>query len=255
MRLSQGIIPFSPQWHSIRLKRLTSSYLHRIFVSGKSKNELIGQGGRTYIDSKVAEMLTDESESEAPETEDIMRGHALQPFAIERFSEITGYHVHSDLLFEYNSILVGTTDGQICFDGTDEIRYIVEAKAPRAAKHAKVCKVKAPIELRAIDPQYYIQPQSNMLICDAESAFFISYNESVKIYDAQIRIVRLFPDSEWRKDFKNRIDWTADYMCESLEDILKVGELNLQHRLEVEPAEVKKLQSAIESVSSIIKSK
>lgn len=252
MRLSQGIIPHSPEWDAIRLKRITSSYMHKIFVSGKSKDEPIGVGGISYIDKKIAEMLTGISESEAPDTDDIMRGISLEPDAILRYSQKTNQKVEASLLFEYNSICAGTTDGEVCYPGSDEIKSILEAKAPRAWKHVKVCKVKSPIELKKIDPQYWHQPQSNMLICEAEYADFVSYNEDIKIYEAQIAIVRMYPEMAWRKEFKEKIDWIADYMCESLEEILKVEEKNLRFRVELQPKEVKKLQSAIESFQKIV---
>lgn len=255
MNLSDGIIPHSTEWEAIRLKRLTSSYIHKIFVSGKSKDKPIGVGGLTYLDTKLAEMLTGVSESQAPETDDVMRGVANEPDAISRYAEITNHTVHESMLFEYNSIMAGTTDGMVCYKGTEKIKIILEAKCPRAAKHVKVCKVKAPIELKDIDPQYYHQPQSNLMICEAECADFISYCEDIKVYDAQIAIVRIYPDLNWRKEFKEKIDWIADYFCESLEEILKCGEKNLRFRVQPEENEVKKLQSAIENITKTILSK
>lgn len=252
MRLSQGIIPHTPEWDAVRLKRITASYMHKIFVSGKSKGDPIGVGGMSYIDTKIGEMLTGQSESQAPETDDVMRGIANEPDAIIRYMDITNIHVHESRFFEYNSICGGTTDGQECYPGGDVIKGIQEVKCPRAWKHVKVCKIQSPIDLKKIDPQYWHQPQSNMLFCEAEHADFISYNEDIKVYDAQIKIVRLYPDMEWRKEFKEKISWIADYMLESLEEILKVGERNLQFRIEPEQKEIKKLQSAIETIYNII---
>lgn len=253
MRLSQGIIPHTPQWEAVRLKRLTSSYMHKIYVSGQSKDMPIGVGGLSYIDKKIGEMITGKSESEVPETDDIMRGLANEPDAVLRYAEKTNQEVAPGLLFEYNSIMAGTTDGEVCYPGSDEIKSVLEIKCPRTWKHVKVCKVNAPIELKKIDPQYYHQIQSNIMICEAEYGDFASYNEDCLIYDAQIRIVRVWPDMAWRKEFKEKIDWIADYMMQSLEDILKVDERNLQLREKVEQVEIEKLQSAIATMQSAIK--
>lgn len=252
MRLAQGIIPHTPQWEAVRLKRLTSSYMHKIFVSGQSKDTPIGVGGMGYIDKKIGEMITGKSDSEVPETDDVMRGIANEPDAVARYAEKTNQEVAPSLFFEYNSIMGGTTDGCVCYQNSDEIKSVLEIKCPRPWKHVKVCRVNAPIELKKIDPQYYHQLQSNIMICEAEYGDFASYNEDCLIYDAQIRIVRVWPDMAWRKEFKEKIDWIADYMMQSLEDILKVDEKNLQLREKVEPTEIKKLQSAIESMQKVI---
>ena len=254
MRLSDGILPNTEKWHEVRLKRLTASYLHKIFISGKSKSELVGIGGMGYIHTKIGEMLTNKSESEVPEgIPDVERGQILEPEARGIYSEITDQFVEESLFFEYNKICGGTNDGLICYEGTDEIKSVLEIKCPRAHKHIKALKIKAAVELKQLDPQYWHQLQANILFAEAEYGDFVSYNEDIILPDARIKIVRVYPDIEWRKDFKERINWVADYINETIEQILLTGEHNLGYRNQKSPKEVEKLQSAIENIEKIAK--
>jgi|GEM_PF-1426918 hypothetical protein len=250
MKLSDGIIPFTEEWAKCRMGKLTASNMHRIFVSGRSKTELIGQGGRTYINQKIGEILTQVMHDDVPETDDIMRGRANEPDAILRYSEITGEKVEDSLLFQYNAIACGTTDGEV-LRSDEEIKRIIEAKSPRPHKHIQVLAVDAPIELKDIDPIYWHQPQTNMLITGCEEADFISYNDEIEYYDLQIRIVRMYPDMNWRKDFVERVDFIAGIMDTQLTKILKAPERNLAYRLEKNPEAVKNLQNAIDSLKNL----
>lgn len=249
MKLSDGIIPHTPEWENARIGKLTASCMHKVFISGQGKN-LVGVGGMTYINQKIGEILTRIMYDDVPETDDIQRGLAGEIFALERYTEITGIEVHESRLFEYNEIAAGTTDGQTSTDGIN-ITGVIEAKCPRPHKHIQILAVDSPIELKAIDKQYYHQSQANMLFTNADHTDFISYNEDIKHYDLQIRIIRLYPDIEWRKDFKNIIDWIAGYMQQQLEKILKTPERNLAYRIEKKPEQIDKLKSVIENIKNV----
>lgn len=251
MKLSAGIIPFSEEWGEARLGRITASHMHKIFVSGRSKSELIGQGGRTYINQKIAEILTRIMYDDVPDTDDIMRGRANEPTALERYSELTGEYVHDSLLFEYNAIACGTTDGQLLCSDNETIKGIIEAKSPRSAKHIQILAVDAPYELKDIDPQYWHQPQSNMLFTECEQADFVSFNDDIKQIKLQTRVIRMYPDLEWRKEFVERVDCVAGIMDTQLSKILKAPERNLAYRIEQKPEAIEKLKEAIENIQNI----
>jgi len=252
MKLTAGVEPFSDLWYEMRNGRLTASLMHKIFVNGQGKQNLIGVGGMGYINQKIGEMLTgvisDEISGNVPD--DVQRGLANEPWAIERYTEVTGITVYPSRLYEYNAIAVGTTDGQTSEDKIN-IKGILEVKCPRPYKHIQICAVDAPIELKAIDNQYFHQGQSNMLFTDAEYCDFVSYCDTIKHYDLQLRIVRMYPDSEWRKDFINRIDWIASYMSEQLEKILKTPERNLAYRIEQKPEAIENLKNVIENIRNV----
>lgn len=250
MNLDKGIHPNTLEWQQCRIGKITASQVFKIFVSGQGKDNLMGVGAMTYLNQKIGEILTQTMYDDIPETEDILRGLGNEQFALERYSEITGEIVQDSLLFEYNAIACGTNDGEIIYP-SGEIKAILEVKCPRPHKHIQICAIEAAIELKAIDKQYYGQCQANMMFTDAEYADFISYSDAIKHYDLQIRIIRIYPDQQWRKDFIERIGWIAEYFVNQIEKILKAPERNLAYRLEQKPEAINKLQSAIESIQSI----
>lgn len=249
MKLTDGFEPHTDLWRQTRIGKLTSSLMFKIFVNGQG-NKPFGVGGYTYLNQKIGEILTQTMFDDVPETDDIQRGLAGEIFALERFEEITGITVYPSKLYEYNAISCGTTDGAYSDDGIN-IKGIIEAKAPRAHKHLQILAIDAAIELKAIDPQYWHQIQSNLLFSETEQGFFISYNESIKHYDLQIRIIQLYADFEWRKDYVNRIGWVAEYFNEQITKILRTPERNLAYRIEQHPGQIEQLQDAITNIKNI----
>lgn len=249
MKLSDGIVPHTELWERSRIGKITASNMHKIFVNGQ-KGNLIGAGGLTYVNQKIGEILTQLMFDNVPETEDVLRGLGHEQFGKERYEEITGEKVHDSLLFEYNAIAAGTTDGQKT-DKDEKIKGVLEVKCPRPHKHVQICAVDAAIELNDIDKQYYNQAQSNILFTGADHCDFVSYCDDIKHYDLQIRIIRIYPDFDWRKDFLNRIEWIAEFMSEKLEKILKAPERNLMYRINQKPETVEKLKNVIEGIKNI----
>lgn len=250
MKLTDGIIPNTEEWILSRLGKITASEIHKLFVKGQGKDKLIGIGGVNYLNKKIGEILTQVMSDNVPETEDVLRGLGHEKFAIERYSILTNETVYDSKLFNYNAIAAGTTDGQTSNDGIN-IKGIIEAKCPRANKHIQVLSVDAAIELKDIDPQYYHQPQANILFTGAEYADFISYNDEIKHYDLQIRVIRVYPDMDWRKQLVDIIDYSAEYMDNKLTKILKAPERNLALRFEKNPEQFAKLQTVIDNITNI----
>lgn len=250
MKLSDGVIPFTDEWTKIRIGKITASLMHKVFVKGTGKN-LVGVGGTSYINQKIGEILTQIMADSAPETEDVLRGLGHERFGVERYVEITNEVVHDSLLFEYNSIAAGTTDGQILKLNSDQIKAILEVKCPRPHKHIQVLAVDSALDLKKIDPQYYNQGQSNILFADAEYADFISYCDEILHYDLQIRIVRIYPDFQWRSDFAEIIEWIAEYMAGQLEKILLTPQRNLTYRILRTDSKAEKLLAVIDDIKNI----
>ena len=69
MKITDGIIPHTDEWEQSRLGKITSSHLNKIFVNGRSKDKLIGEGGLTYVDKKIGEMLSHIISDQVPETD------------------------------------------------------------------------------------------------------------------------------------------------------------------------------------------
>lgn len=240
------ITPFTPEWEKARIGTFTSSEFDCLFTGGRSKEQLIGKGGLTYINKKIGEIMSQQLE-ETKETDKMTRGNALEPEARERYSMIVNEKVEDSVFIRYNAIFGGTNDGYIKrADGS--IKSILEIKCPDSKKHTQVLSVISPVELKDIDSQYYHQPQGNMLFAGADYADFVSYDDRIVSHDLQIAIIRCWPDMDWRKQFKKIVDWTADYMNNKIELIMAAPERYITYRVDEKLSEIKKLQNAINSI-------
>lgn len=224
---SSGIIPQTDEWFEAKCGKLSSSEVGKIFVGSRSKGEVFGQGALTYINKKVGEYLTGESKG-IPETEAVLRGLSEEPYAIMRFEQLTGKKVQSSEFWVHNAIYCGTTDGQVIEDNS-----IVEVKCLDSKEHIEICSFSSVEQLKKYDFIYYSQVQSNILISGADSGYFISYDDRIKHYDLQIKILQIYPDFEWRKEFDYRLGEAATVYMNKIEEILKTPERNLQYALKM----------------------
>lgn len=246
--ISSFIIPHTLEWHEARKNRLTSSEIDKIFVSGKAAGQLIGAGGITYLNKIIAQILTG-IVKEVPETDAILWGLSEEEDARIRYQEITNQQVEDSFFIIYNEILGGTNDGYVKEAG--RLKSIIEIKNPNTEKHIQVLKCKSVEELKKVDGQFFHQPQSNLLFCDADHCDFICHDSRIKYHELQIKIMRIYPDMRWRIELKERMDFSADYINETLEYALRTPELNEMYRLEDKLPEIDKLKQALESVQNI----
>lgn len=246
--ISGFIEPHTEKWYEARKERLTSSEIDKIFVSGKAAGQLIGQGGLTYINKIIAQILTG-IVKETRETEAILWGLTEEEPARIKYQEKTNQQVEGSFFVAYNEILGGTNDGYTLENG--KLKSIIEIKNPDTAKFIQVLRCKSVEELKRVDSQFFHQPQANILFCDAEWCDFICHDSRIKYPELQLKIMRIYPDLRWRKEFIERMDFVADYINETLEQALKTPELNEQYRLETKIAEIDKLKEAIEKVQNI----
>ena len=242
------IEPHTPEWHEARKERLTSSEIDKIFVSGREKGQLIGQGGLSYINKIIAQILTG-IVKETPETEAILWGLTEEDEARQKYQIKTNQEVEGSFFVPYNTILGGTNDGFVKEGG--RLKSIIEIKNPNTEKHIQVLRCQSVEELKKIDGQFFHQPQANMLFCEAEYCDFICHDSRIKYVDLQMKIIRIYPDMRWRKEFNERMEWVAEYINETLERAMKTPEQNAMFWVEKKIEEINKLQSAIEHVKAI----
>lgn len=245
---SKFITPHTDEWYEARRERLTSSEIDKIFVSGKAKDQLIGTGGITYINKIIAQILTG-IVKEVPETPAILWGLTEEYDAKIKYQVKTNQIVEDSFFIAYNTILGGTNDGWVKSGGN--LKSIIEIKNLNSEKHIQILRCQSVEELKKIDGQFFHQPQANMLFCEAEYCDFISHDSKIKYPDLQIKIIRIYPDLRWRQEFKERMDFAADYINETLEQALKTPELNNMFWVEQKSEEIKKLTTAIENVKNI----
>lgn len=219
------IEPHTKEWDEARCGRITSSEIDKIFVGGRSKDILFGKGAITYLNIKVAEILTRERKEITGKPLDY--GNAEEPWARKHYSEITNQIVTEGRFYIFNDIFGGTNDGEV-----EASNGIIEIKSPFASEnHIAICLLNSADELREYDFGYYSQCQANMFIKKANWCDFISWDDRILNPDFKMKIIRVYPDEAFQTEMIYRLDEAAGVMAEKIERIFKMPKQNLTYRI------------------------
>jgi len=208
------IEPHTIEWAQARLGRFTSSEIHKLFASGRKKDELFGKGALTYIKTKIAEILTGETKN--PTSMSMDWGLSNEKDAILRYEKETGVKTRTSGFYTYNSIYGGSPDAEVNDDG------ILEVKCPFASEnHIAISLCNSVEELRDFEEAYYTQPQGNMFVTGTQWCDFISYDPRCKNEKFQIKIIRIYRDEAFMKELEYRLEEASVIMNEYLQNLLK----------------------------------
>lgn len=193
------------QWIMQRCGKFTASEIAKLLVKGKG-GDYFGQVAKTYIRTKVAELLTLE-----PNNGGRLNGYALEwgnshEFeAVQRFIKETGLEVEyygggNPKFFEYSNFSGGSPDG-IIID-----HAIIEVKCPyNSGEHVEHCLLSDAADLKDYAPEYYYQIMANMLFTGTDKAYFISYDPRFADDHLQIKILEIDADEDEFTLLKERI--------------------------------------------------
>lgn len=219
------IEPNTDLWFKSRIGRITSSEVGKLFKSGKSKDILFGQTALTYLNIKIAEILTQERKEITAKQLDY--GLSEEDWARQHYSQLTNQIVTNGRFYIYNEIFGGTNDGEI-----EAKNGIIEIKSPFASEnHIELCLLNSGIELKEYDFDYYAQCQANIFIKKANWCDFISWDDRVLNPEFKMKIIRVYPDEQFQKDLLYRLDGAAEIMTERIERIFKIHKQNLTYRI------------------------
>lgn len=219
--VKSDIEPHSFEWFEAKCGRFSSSESEKLFSKGKGAN-IFGAGAFTYFNIKTAEYFTGRMKS-IPEVDAVMRGLTEEMYARQRYEKLRGVTVEESGFYIYNDRFCGTTDGQL-----PEEDGIVEIKCLNSESHAEICSFSSGEQLKKFSPKFYCQCQSNILITGAKFCDFISYDDRMKNYDLQIKIIRIYPDAAWQQEFKNRLGFATEIFEGKCEEIIKTPTRNKQ---------------------------
>lgn len=218
------------QWFDARLAKFTSSEWYKLFKSGtrlmteleladrekgdkrRTVDVLLGDGARTYIREKVAEIMTNGASAEykAFESQATDWGKTYEPEARDLFESLTGLETKTCGFYQYNDIFGGSPDGII-----EEVD-VLEIKCPiNGANHIanRCCKNAA--DLLELNPEYYIQIQGNLLATGLKHGWFVSYDPRF-FGDFRIKILQIPRDHAMIEEGKLRLEAAAELMNEYL---------------------------------------
>lgn len=210
------------EWLQKRLGRFTASEIHKLFVSGKKKDELFGQGALTYIRTKAAELLTMEVKEEI-DFKQARWGKENEKDAVLSFENKTGkrgnyYGAENPLFFSYGEYAGGSPDWE-SFDET----IGADIKCPyNSAEHLKNLQLTSVEDFKKERWEYYCQGQHNMLIRNWSCFHFVSFDPRVVEYKFRIKIITMYPDSEWIKEYNMRYEAAVLVLNDMLESLDKM---------------------------------
>lgn len=214
------------EWLQKRLGRFTASEIHKLFVGGKKKDQLFGKGAESYIMAKAAELLTMEVKDEI----DFKQGEwgkANEQDAVltmESLLEIKGTHygMIKPQFFEYGQYAGCSPDWEGVIEG---LSVGADAKCPyNSAEHVRNLLLNSAEDLKEERWEYYCQLQMSIIVRGWNMAYFFSYDPRVIEHQYRHKMIRVFPDEAWQKEFHERLAAGV----ERVNEILTVLEPKLQ---------------------------
>lgn len=206
-------------WEQQRLGKFTSSEIHKLMQSGRSKSDYFGKGAMTYIKSKVAELITGERTPDVSSNA-IEYGRSLEPEAFEVFNrerpDLKAVHfgIAVPKFYPFGDFAGGSPDGETCDNG------IIEIKCPyNSTNHIEHLLLNSSEDLKDYSPEYYYQVQANMLFTGSDVAYFISYDPRVISYKERIKILRVEPNTDDHNEIAERVTKAAEVMSDILRKI------------------------------------
>lgn len=186
-----------------RLGMFTASGIHALMSSGKKKDVLFGQTAMTYINEKIAEIITGERKQDARSASlDWGNEHekdAFMMFRLQYSGECNYYGKENFKFFPYNEYSGGSPDG-CAEDG------VIEIKCPYVSSNHIDCLLNPTQEwLKTNKPEYYTQVQFNMLCTKQDKGYFVSYDPRTVDHKHRLAIISVAKDDEWLSELCMRI--------------------------------------------------
>ena len=189
-------------WLLGRLGKFTASKIHTCM-----RPKGIGDGGLTYIRSRIGEEMTGVSSEKEVTTESMLWGLQYEREALQRFGELKklDYLIVQKLVTEQGSKFGCTPDGiwiqnEKVETGELTVR-VVEVKCYQMDNHIACALCSTPAEIRKNDFEAYFQLIMQMQECDALRGYLVYFNPLFK--QGGFRVIELnAADKEIATDIK-----------------------------------------------------
>lgn len=200
------------QWKGERLGKFTASEIGKLMVKGRSKDQYFGDGAMTYIESRAAEILTQEPVTDLEGMKAIEWGNAHEPEAAmlfaEKFPDFIYYGKENSKFFPYEPVKLwagGSPDGLI------PRRAVTEFKCPdNSTHHIKYWRMKVGTDLKETKPIYYGQVQFNMMCTGVDLGYFVSYDPRPLEREVRMKILEVPYDKAYCKELDERLKRAVD---------------------------------------------
>ncbi len=218
----------SQNWHDLRAGRFTSSEIHRLIKSGdrlmtqseldarpksgagsKSKHiedpTKFSPDGITYIEEKVAEVLTGQCEPNQW-SHATAWGDDWEPVAAEYYAQKFSCEFEIISFQPFNEHAGGSPDRKI-----KGVKRGLEIKCPHRSKNqVNYLQLFDQWDLKRAHPDYYFQCQSNLFFMGWEAIDFCTFDPRMKEEKHKLSKIEITPVSE-----------DVDLICTKLESAIK----------------------------------
>lgn len=217
-----NIIP-DTDWEKARRGKFTSSEASVLLGEGKSGEEL-SKGAKTYIHTKVSELLT--GTVRVMELYSTDWGNTYEPMAIEAlkvlYPEIEYFGNENKKFFVLGDFSGGSPDA-VCKNITFEV------KCPEnPANHIEFLLIDNEVELKKRNKDYWVQIQMNMMCVAKErglkfkdmKGIFVSFCPIMLHPHNKMKIIHLSPDLEFEGLLMERIEISENYMADVVKKLI-----------------------------------
>ena len=214
------------EWLNLKCGKITASEIWKIMKKGRSSGKIFSDTGETYLMEKIADMICGYQKTigNAPASLDWGKRH--EPEAVE-FMRNRGwifehYGGSNYVFFPWNNYSGSSPDG---LDPT----HIHEIKCPYTSyTHLENLIASKNYEPRSPELfewlfkeryEYLMQIHFNMMCCQREHAYFISYDPRVLNEDWRLAVMEISLDEEIAKEMKLRIDLAREIIVKGLNSL------------------------------------
>lgn len=164
----------SDGWNLARVGRFTASEMYKLMTEPKTKEAReagkLSEGAMTYVQQKVAEILTGQPKSESYAFP-LVYGKELEPQAVEYFIKKTGFSYEPAMFVPFGDHSGGSPDGYI--NETD----LLEIKCPFQSENmVDYLLLTDQWDIKRNHPNHYWQCMSNLLFTEKEQLHFVAYD-------------------------------------------------------------------------------
>lgn len=210
------------EWDQVRVGRFTASEMHRLMEPAKremTETELkarpkkgkgstvklvndyssLSDAARTYINEKVAEVLTGQAKSQGYAFP-LVWGNEHEEEAAEYFQKKTGLELEKVGFFTYTDHAGGSPDR---FVGSDAI---LEIKCPyESVNQIKYLMLTDQFDVRREYFPYWVQCQANMLFTERNLCHFCTYDPRMKEDKHKLTHIEIKADEEFHELIREKL--------------------------------------------------
>lgn len=194
MQLHKNIEQGSPEWHDLRLGKLTGSSAAKLFGTPAAREK--------YLYDRAAEIVTGCrcDSDECTRGQHTARGSEFEEIALMKYTVATLHEVQKVGFVQLNEFVGCSPDGLIGDDG------MIEVKVPDSNNYFRQVLEIASNGVKAIPSEYYYQIQFNLFVCGRKWCDYVLYNPKHEAKGKSLFIIRVERDDSMQNAIASIID-------------------------------------------------